>query len=245
MAVCQCPSAHRQAARPAGGTGRLGGVLTVGLTGGIGSGKSAVSARLAARGAAVIDADKLAREVVAAGTPGLAAVLAEFGEQVAAPDGTLDRPALGRIVFADPAARRRLEAIVHPLVRAQTQQRITQVPPDGIVVHDIPLLVESGGQGMYDLVLVVEAPRELRLQRLAERGLPREEAQARMASQASDDDRRAAADLLIDNGGSLADLDSRIDDIWRELLARRDTKAETASTASSTGGSDEAAPPAG
>ncbi|MCK9895387.1 dephospho-CoA kinase [Frankia sp. AgB32] len=196
----------------------------MGLTGGIGSGKSAVSARLAARGAAVIDADRIAREVVAAGTLGLAAVLAEFGPDVAAPDGSLDRPALGRVVFADPAARGRLEAIVHPLIRSETQRRIAGLAPGGIAVHDIPLLVETGATGTYDLVLVVEAPCELRLSRLAERGLPREEALARMASQASDEQRRAAADLVIDNGGSLDDLDSRVAEVWGELLTRRDAK---------------------
>ncbi|MCL9794685.1 dephospho-CoA kinase [Frankia sp. AgKG'84/4] len=197
----------------------------MGLTGGIGSGKSAVSARLEGRGATVIDADRIAREVVAPGTPGLAAVLAAFGPAVAAPDGSLDRPALGRVVFADPAARARLEAIVHPLIRARTQQRIAGLDPDGIAVHDIPLLVETGAAGSYDLVLVVEAPRELRLERLAGRGLPRDEALARMSSQASDEQRRAVADVVIDNGGDLADLDTRVAEVWRELEARREAKA--------------------
>lgn len=204
-------------------------MLTVGLTGGIGSGKSAVSARLAARGAVVIDADRIAREVVAPGTPGLADVLAAFGPTVAAPDDSLDRPALGRIVFADPQARARLEAIVHPLVRAETARRIDAIPAGGIAVHDIPLLVEVGAEGGYDLVLVVEAPRELRLTRLEGRGLPRDEALARMASQASDERRRAVADVLIDNGGSLDDLDARVEEVWRDLLARRDAKAASAS----------------
>ncbi len=206
-------------------------MLTVGLTGGIGSGKSAVSARLETRGATVIDADRIAREVVATGTPGLAAVLAAFGPDVATADGGLDRPALGRVVFADSAARARLEAIVHPLIRARTQQRIAELDPDGIAVHDIPLLVETGATGIYDLVLVVEAPRELRLTRLAGRGLPREEALARMASQASDEQRRAVADLVIDNGGDLADLDARVAEVWRELEARREAKAAAGAAA--------------
>jgi len=199
-------------------------VLTVGLTGGIGSGKSAVSARLVARGALLVDADQIAREVVAPGTPGLAEVLAEFGPAVEAPDGSLDRPALGRVVFADPAARGRLEAIVHPLIRAETARRIAAAPADGIAVHDIPLLVAVGAQGNYDVVLVVEAPRELRLERLAARGLPREEAAARMASQASDERRRAVADVVIDNGGSLDDLDARVAEVWQDLQARHDAK---------------------
>ncbi|KJE23644.1 dephospho-CoA kinase [Frankia torreyi] len=205
--------------------GRLGTVLTVGLTGGIGSGKSAVSARLAARGALLIDADQIARDVVEPGTPGLAAVLAEFGAELAAPDGSLDRPALGRIVFADAAARRRLEAIVHPLIRAETARRIAQLSPDGIVLHDVPLLVEVHAEGSYDLVLVVEAPRELRLVRLEGRGLPRDQALARMAMQATDEQRRAAADIVIDNGGSLDELDARLDEVWQELLTRRDARA--------------------
>ncbi|MCL9761362.1 dephospho-CoA kinase [Frankia sp. AiPa1] len=194
----------------------------MGLTGGIGSGKSAVSARLVARGALLIDADRIARDVVAVGTPGLAAVLAEFGPAVAAADGSLDRPALGRIVFADQAARRRLEAIVHPLVQAETAHRVAHATADGIVVHDIPLLVEVGAQGGYDLVLVVEAPRELRLRRLEARGLPRDEAEARMASQADDARRRAVADLVIDNAGDLDDLDARVDEVWEALVKRRD-----------------------
>ncbi|MCM3882200.1 dephospho-CoA kinase [Frankia sp. R82] len=197
----------------------------MGLTGGIGSGKSAVSARLVAHGAVLIDADQIAREVVAVGTAGLEAVLAEFGPGVAAADGSLDRPALGRIVFADEAARRRLEAIVHPLIQAETARRIANASADDIVVHDIPLLVEVGAQNAYDVVLVVEAPSELRLDRLEARGLPREQAQARMAAQADDARRRAAADLVVDNGGSLPDLDARVDEVWQALLARRDAAA--------------------
>ncbi|MCK9924747.1 dephospho-CoA kinase [Frankia sp. AgPm24] len=194
----------------------------MGLTGGIGSGKSAVSARLVARGAVLIDADQIARDVVAPGTAGLAAVLAAFGPEVAAADGSLDRPALGRIVFADETARRRLEAIVHPLIQAETARRIAGATAGDIVVHDIPLLVEVGAAGAYDLVVVVEAPAALRLARLEARGLPREQAQARMAAQADDARRRAVADLIVDNGGTLADLDAQVHEVWQALLARRD-----------------------
>jgi dephospho-CoA kinase len=203
-------------------------VLTVGLTGGIGSGKSAVSARLAEHGAVVIDADRLAREVVAPGTPGLAAVAEEFGAGLIGPDGGLDRDALGRIVFADPAARRRLEGITHPLIRAETVRRFTGLPADAVVVHDIPLLVEAGMAGGYDLVVVVEAPRELRLDRLAGRGLPRDQALARMASQADDAERRAVADVVVDNAGTLAQLRARVDALWLDMLARRDARAGAA-----------------
>ncbi|WP_462186170.1 MULTISPECIES: dephospho-CoA kinase [unclassified Frankia] len=221
-------------------------MFTVGLTGGIGSGKSAVSARLAARGALLIDADQVARDVVAPGTPGLAAVLAEFGTELANADGGLDREALGRIVFADPAARGRLEAIVHPLIREETARRMGEVPPSGIAVHDIPLLVEVHAEGTYDVVLVVEAPRELRLHRIEARGLPRDQALARMANQATDSQRRAVADIVVDNGGSLDDLDARIEEVWQDLLARCDAKAAaktgTVATDTVASGTDTAAP---
>jgi len=197
-------------------------VLTVGLTGGIGSGKSAVSARLAQHGAVVLDADKLARDVVAPGTAGLGAVAEAFGPDILLPDGSLDRETLGKIVFADPAARRRLEAITHPLIREETARRFAAPPPDAVIVHDIPLLVEAGMAKGYDLVVVVEAPRELRLDRLARRGLPRDQAEARMAIQADDAARRAVADVLLDNSGTLAELHVHVDVLWRDLVARRD-----------------------
>jgi len=194
----------------------------VGLTGGIGSGKSAVSARLAQHGAVVLDADKLARDVVAPGTAGLGAVAEAFGPDILLPDGSLDRETLGKIVFADPAARRRLEAITHPLIREETARRFAAPPPDAVIVHDIPLLVEAGMAKGYDLVVVVEAPRELRLDRLARRGLPRDQAEARMAIQADDAARRAVADVLLDNSGTLAELHVHVDVLWRDLVARRD-----------------------
>jgi dephospho-CoA kinase len=191
----------------------------VGLTGGTGSGKTAVAERLAARGALVIDADRLAREVVAPGTPGLAAVVAEFGDRVLGPDGSLDRPALGRLVFADPAARARLEAIVHPLVRERTAAAVQAAPPGAVVVHDVPLLVETGAADSYDAVVVVTATPETQIARLvASRGLDPGEARSRLAAQARPEDRLAVADFVIRNDGSLADLDRRVDALWAWLL---------------------------
>jgi len=196
-------------------------VLRVGLTGGIGSGKSAVSSRLAARGAVVIDSDVLAREVVAKGTDGLAEVVEAFGNDVLTAEGELDRPALGRIVFGDESARRRLEAIVHPRVRARAAEIEAQSPVAAIVVHDIPLLVETGQVDRFDLVLVVDAPVDVQLERLtAERGMTDEEAKQRVASQASRAERLAAADLVVENSGTLVDLDHRIDEVWATLEQR-------------------------
>ncbi|WP_405066065.1 dephospho-CoA kinase [Kribbella sp. NBC_01510] len=196
-------------------------MLRVGLTGGIGSGKSAVSSRLAARGAVVIDSDVLAREAVAKGTDGLAEVVEAFGNDVLTAAGELDRPALGRIVFGDESARRRLEAIVHPRVRARAAEIEAQSPVAAIVVHDIPLLVETGQVDRFDLVLVVDAPVDVQLERLtAQRGMTDEEAKRRVASQASRADRLAAADLVVENSGTLTDLDRRIDEVWATLEQR-------------------------
>jgi len=194
-------------------------VLRVGLTGGIGAGKSAASAALARRGALVLDADRLAREVVEPGTAGLAAVVAEFGPEVLRPDGALDRPALGRLVFADDAARARLTGIVHPLVAARTAELLSAAPPGAVVVHDVPLLVENGLGPDYHLVVVVHAPVEDRLARLTEgRGMTEEEARARMAAQADDAARRAAADAELANTADLAALDAAVDVLWRQRL---------------------------
>ena len=192
-------------------------MLKVGLTGGIGSGKSEVTRRLAAHGALVVDADTVAREVVAPGSSGLAAVVAEFGRDVLGADGSLDRGRLAALVFTDDSARRRLNAVVHPLVRAETARRFAAAPADAVVVNDVPLLVEAGLAPAYDVVVVVEAPAELRLARLAARGLTEPDARARMAAQASDEDRRAVADHVIVNDGSLADLDRRVRRLWRAL----------------------------
>jgi dephospho-CoA kinase len=195
-------------------------VLTVGLTGGIGSGKSAVARLLAERGAVVVDADRLAREALGPGMPGLAAVVEEFGPGVLHPDGTLDRPALGRLVFADAARRAALEAIVHPYVGRRSAELRAAAPPDAVVVHDVPLLVENHLESGFDLVVVVEAGEDVRLARLADsRGMPAEEARSRMAAQASDDQRRAVADVLLANDGDLDDLARQVGTLW-ERLAR-------------------------
>lgn len=205
-------------------------MLRVGLTGGIGSGKSAVSSRLAERGAVVIDSDVLAREVVAKGTDGLAEVVEAFGDDVLTADGELDRPAVGRIVFGDEAARRKLEAIIHPRVRARAAEIEAAAPADAVVVHDIPLLVETGQADRFDVVLVVDTPVDVQLERLTtQRGMTETEAKQRIASQASREDRLAAADLVVDNSGTLEDLDRRIGEVWAGLQQRvghgPDTKA--------------------
>ncbi|MFJ5231765.1 dephospho-CoA kinase [Kitasatospora sp. NPDC088391] len=196
-------------------------MLRIGLTGGIGAGKSEVSRQLAAHGAVIVDSDLIAREVVAPGTPGLAAVAAEFGPEVLLPDGALDRPALGRIVFADPARLAKLNAIVHPLVRARSAELESAAGPDAIVVHDVPLLAENGLAPLYDLVVVIDVPDEERLRRLvALRGMPEDEARARMAAQATREDRLAVADLVLDNSGDLDRLTDRVDELWRQLERR-------------------------
>jgi dephospho-CoA kinase len=202
-------------------------VLRVGLTGGIGSGKSEVSRRLAARGAVIIDADVAAREVVLPGSPGLARIARAFGDEVLKPDGSLDRDRLGAIVFADPAQREKLNGIVHPLVRQwmlaaeRTAAQNTGDGPGPVVVHDVPLLAESRGRGGFDLVIVVDVPPERQVERLvARRGMTPEQARARMAAQASREQRLALADIVIDNSGSLADLDRRVADVWADLRQR-------------------------
>ncbi len=195
--------------------------VLVGLTGGIGAGKSVVAARLAAHGALVIDADRLAREVVAPGTGGLAEVIAAFGPEVLGPDGALDRAALGRIVFADPQARQRLEAIVHPRVRARTAELVAGAPAGTVVVNDVPLLVETGIAGTFEVVVVVLASAETRLRRLVQgRGMRPEEARARMAAQASDAQRRAVATYVIDNDGTLDEVNAAVNRLWETLSAR-------------------------
>jgi dephospho-CoA kinase len=193
-------------------------MLRMGLTGGIGSGKSTVAGLLAARGARVVDADRIAREVVEPGTPGLAAVVEAFGPQVLTPDGALDRPALAAIVFADPAARARLDGIVHPLVRARAAELVAAAPPDAVVVQDVPLLVETGQAGAYDLVLVVEADLETRVRRLVQRGLTAEDARARIAAQATDEQRRAVADVVLDNSGTPEQLEAQVERFWAERV---------------------------
>jgi dephospho-CoA kinase len=194
-------------------------VLRIGLTGGIGSGKSTVSAMLAARGAVVIDADRIAREVVEPGTPGLAAVAEAFGPGVLTADGSLDRPALAAIVFADPAAREKLDGIVHPLVRSRAAELAAAAPEGTVVVHDVPLLVETGQTGSYDLVLVVQADPDTRIDRLVRRGMTEEDARARIAAQATDEQRRAVADVVLENDGTPEDLAEQVDRFWAERVA--------------------------
>ncbi|GAA4254713.1 hypothetical protein GCM10022255_060510 [Dactylosporangium darangshiense] len=190
----------------------------VGLTGGIGAGKSAVAARLAALGAVIVDADRLAREVVEPGTEGLARVVEAFGTSVLAADGSLDRAALARIVFADDDARRRLEGITHPLVRARTAELVAAAPADAIVVNDVPLIVEKGMAGLYELVVIVFASLETRLARLTQmRGMSREEALARIEKQATDEQRRAVADIAIVNDGTPEDLDAAVAEAWERI----------------------------
>ena len=181
--------------------------LHIGLTGGIASGKSTVAAELARRGAVVVDADAIARAVVAAGSPGLARVREEFGEQVIGPDGEMDRAAVARLVFSDADARERLNAIIHPLVRAEGRRVVEQAGPEAVVVQDVPLLVETGQASLYDLVLVVLADAEERVARMVrDRGMDEDEARARIAAQATDEQRRAAADVVIVNDAGLEDL---------------------------------------
>jgi dephospho-CoA kinase len=196
-------------------------VLRIGLTGGIGSGKSTVSALLAERGAQVVDADVLAREVVEPGTPGLAAIAESFGDGVLTADGALDRPALAAVVFGDPAARARLDGIVHPLVRSRAVELITAMPDDAVVVQDIPLLVETGQAGAFDLVLVVEADLETRVARLVQRGLSEADARARIAAQATDEQRRAVADVVLDNSGTPDELAAQVDRFWAAHVSSR------------------------
>jgi dephospho-CoA kinase len=194
-------------------------VLRVGLTGGIGSGKSLVAARLAERGAVVIDADEVAREVVRPGTPGLAAVTAAFGSDVLQADGALDRGRLAALVFAEADARERLNAIVHPLIGSRTAELMAVAGPDSVVVHDVPLLAENGLAPRYHLVVVVESPEQLRIQRLVgQRGMTTAGAQSRVSAQATDEQRRAVADVLLDNVGSLDDLRQHVDGLWHRRI---------------------------
>ena len=201
-------------------------MLRVGLTGGIGSGKSEVARRLVAHGAVLIDADLAAREVVVPGSSGLKRIVAAFGDDVLGPDRSLDRARLGEIVFKDPELRAKLNAIVHPLVRqwmlaAERTALQAADPPGPIIVHDVPLLVESRGKGGFDLVIVVDVPPEVQIERLvSQRGMTPDQAAARMSAQASRERRLEVADIVIDNSGSLADLDRRLAAVWADLQRR-------------------------
>jgi dephospho-CoA kinase len=197
--------------------------VRVGLTGGIASGKSTVAAMLRELGAVVIDADALAREVVEKGTPGLAAVVEEFGPELLTAEGDLDRTAMAALVFADGSARRRLEAIVHPLVFERVAALEADAPPGAVVVHDIPLLAESGraaapDRGGFDAIVVVETPVEVQVDRmLRDRGWSREDALARIAAQATPDARRAIATYLVENTGTLEDLRQRVTEVFEDV----------------------------
>ncbi|MTD57350.1 dephospho-CoA kinase [Amycolatopsis pithecellobii] len=194
-------------------------MLRVGLTGGIGAGKSTVAARLAEHGAVLIDADKLAREVVEPGTEGLAALVEEFGAGILTVEGALDRPALAAKAFADEGSRQRLNGILHPLIGARTAELMAAAAPDAIVVHDVPLLVEGGMAANYHLVLVVDAPVEVRVRRLVDaRGMAEADARARIAAQATGEQRRAAADVWLDNGSTPDIVVAEVDRLWADRL---------------------------
>ncbi|MFI6351762.1 dephospho-CoA kinase [Streptomyces sp. NPDC050743] len=196
-------------------------MLKVGLTGGIGAGKSEVSRLLVEHGAVLIDADRIAREVVAPGTPGLAAVVEAFGEDVLTADGSLDRPKLGSIVFADPEKLAVLNSIVHPLVGARSRELEEAAAADAVVIHDVPLLTENGLAPLYDLVIVVDASPETQLDRLVRlRGMTEEDARARMAAQATREQRRRIADIVIDNDVPLDALHKRVTEVWEDLVRR-------------------------
>jgi dephospho-CoA kinase len=198
--------------------------MRVGLTGGVASGKSAVAALLRELGAVVVDSDVLAREVVEPGTPGLAAVVAAFGPEVLTADGCLDRAALGAVVFGDEPARRRLEAILHPLIRARAAELEAAAPEGTVVVHDIPLLVETGQADRFDAVLVVDVPVETQVERMVrDRGMSREDALARVAAQADREQRLGAATHVVDNTGTREDLRDRVTEVLMELVSAGST----------------------
>lgn len=194
-------------------------MLRIGLTGGIGAGKSALSSTFARCGAVIVDGDVIAREVVQPGTEGLAALVDAFGADILLPDGSLDRPALAAKAFRDDEARQRLNGIVHPLVGKRRAEIIASVPADSVVVEDIPLLVESGMAPLFPLVVIVYADVEVRLRRLVDqRGMAEDDARARIAAQAGDDQRRAVADIWVDNSGSPDDLVQRAQEVWDQRI---------------------------
>lgn len=202
-------------------SGRYAAAVRVGLTGGVASGKSTVSVMLSELGAVIIDADMLAREAVAVGSEGLELVRAAFGDPVIAADGSMDRAAVAAIVFADPDQRRVLEEIIHPRVRARAAQIEQAAPPEALVVHDIPLLVETGQAPDFDAIIVVDAPVETALGRMiSDRGMTAEDAQARIAAQATREQRRAVATYLIENNSTLAHLRARVEEVYDDLIGR-------------------------
>ncbi|MFE1883257.1 dephospho-CoA kinase [Streptomyces diastatochromogenes] len=215
-------------------------MLKVGLTGGIGAGKSEVSRLLVEHGAVLIDADRIAREVVAPGTPGLAAVVQAFGEEILAADGSLDRPRLGSIVFADPEKLAVLNSIVHPLVGARSRELENTATEGAVVIHDVPLLTENGLAPLYDLVIVVDASPETQLDRLVRlRGMTDDDARARMAAQATREQRREIADIVIDNDVPLDTLRKRVAEVWDDLVRRaHDPRAASEDGRSRDGGAE-------
>jgi dephospho-CoA kinase len=197
-------------------------MLRVGLTGGIGSGKSTVASMLKERGATVIDADAIARKVVEPGQPALAALVAEFGDEILREDGTLNRGELARVAFHDPEATARLNGIMHPAIKAETARLIDLAGPDAIVIHDMPLLVETGQHELVDRVVVVDVPEATQLERaVGLRGLTRDDVERRMAAQVSRQDRLAFADVVIDNSGSIDETVRQVDALWEDLQSRR------------------------
>jgi dephospho-CoA kinase len=193
-------------------------MVRIGLTGGIASGKSTVSQVLRELGAVVIDADALAREVVERGTPGLAAVVEEFGPGLLTPDGDLDRPAMGRLVFGDEDARRRLEGIIHPLVYGRITELEAEAPADAVVVHDIPLLTENARAGDFDAVIVVDVPEDVQVRRMtSDRGWTEDDARSRIGAQATRGQRNAIATYVVDNTGTHEDLRHRVAEVLAEL----------------------------
>lgn len=193
----------------------------IGLTGGIGAGKSTIATRLASHGAHIVDADQMARRAVGLGTQALTDIVARFGEGVILASGELNRPALGAIVFKDDRARLDLESIVHPAVHEMTSSAFAQIErehPDAIVVYDVPLLVEAKNRYPFDLVVVAHAPASIRIQRLVElRGMPLDQAQSRVSSQATDDERLAVADVVIDTSGTIEHTNEQVDELWKSL----------------------------
>ena len=196
--------------------------VLIGLTGGIGAGKSTVARELARLGALVVDADAIQRLVVAKGTPGLAQIVQTFGEQMLTEDGELNRPAMAQLVFSDDAARRQLEGITHPLIAQETQRQMLAAADGQVIVHDVPLLVELGFEKNYDLVVIVDAPAEDRVQRLVtDRGMTRDEAEARIRAQASDEQRRAVADVWLVNDSTPEVLAEKVREMWQREVAPR------------------------
>jgi len=216
--------------RRSGDLGQDEAMQRIGLTGGIAAGKSVVAARLAELGAVVIDSDRLARDAVRPGSVGLDEVIDAFGKSVVAPDGSLDRAALGRIVFADPAALSRLNAIVHPIVRrlaAEREAAAGAAEAGAVVVHDIPLLIETGQADTFHMLVVVHTPAETRVRRLvADRGLTDADARRRIATQADDEVRLALADVVLDGTRSVEDLRAQVDELWARILQERVAEVE-------------------